>query len=627
MRQLCYYRDSVVHNNQRIIATLLLGNAETVVMKTRAKGGSVQIKSMSRDWVSFLEFTAPRRFPPEEVTYHLKMLQLYGDLCVGRNTLCIKILTSSDIGMCYEEAFLGLKDKNLEPRFRAAYCDVLLHLFVDVFPQSPQMTAFKRVWYTTKTDKLLGAEASASGLTRSQSKGTAKRIRNAIVGSSTDTIEADAKEGSLLQNISYDLDEGAEVMNQETEFENPTNLQQFLLGFLFDNHNTRMDNTQQQTLQPHFLVRVLVLMRKAFEFGIFKKKEPLMLTRLRAILEIIEERDYAGQPRTLDADHRAYLIATKREVLRMIDRFIDILQTTLFSSFLQRVARDVIEKNTDEFEAKEELAKALMENVEAIGGTEQFSATHEMTRGLVPVLLLQLHHEDPHLSRHALATMERVMLLQSKSGTLLRTLLHVQLLTRSKDKDFHAATLNKSSQLQQLTSASLDSSKLKQAIDIIEELADACEGDGEHDRAVNQRMFANMDLHGDILNVIQRPIEVDKSVGAKGRSQLLCACYKFLRAFVAGVPANQRAIHEQLNLIVSQMLLYADDGDVPHAITACLMEVFRNNVALCSSVTEKQLQPVLVLVLCKIFRLTWLSLSRCSSSTARTPLYSTSFAQ
>lgn len=44
----CFHHDSVVYNNQRRIAARLVDNADTIVMRTRAKGSSVEINSQSR---------------------------------------------------------------------------------------------------------------------------------------------------------------------------------------------------------------------------------------------------------------------------------------------------------------------------------------------------------------------------------------------------------------------------------------------------------------------------------------------------------------------------------------------------------------------------------------------------
>jgi hypothetical protein len=105
-------------------------------------------------------------------------------------------------------------------------------------------------------------------------------------------------------------------------------------------------------------------------------------------------------------------------------------------------------------------------------------------------------------------------------------------------------------------------------------------------------MLCNMGVHEDVLSVVQRPIEADKSVGPKGRSAVLCACYGFLRAFVRKNPVNQHLVYEQMDFMLSQMLLYAKDGDVPRAITECLAEVYRDNVPLCTLVSEQSLMPV-----------------------------------
>jgi len=618
-RTWCYFRGAVVHNNQRMIAHALLEHADTVVMRTRAKGSQVQIKSMSREWVQILEFTAPRRFPEEEVNYQLAMLSLYSDLCVGRNTTCINILTSTNIGMSYEEAFVCLKTNGLEPRFRAAYCDILVHLFVDIFPHSPHGTAFKRVWYSSKTDKLLGKESTGTITSSGIHHGHGHHHE-----ASLDTAR------QQLAEVNMDLEQGT---NTQTKFPNPNNLTEFLLDYIFDQYNTRLDSTQQASRQPHFLLRVMVLLRKSFEFNFFKKMESHVMTRIREILSIAEDSDHNGQRRQLDSEHRALLVSIKREALRIVDRYVDLLESSLFGSYLSKMARDVLDRptyitnRTGENDAKAELARTLIalsrpQNEgretgdplleELAGGNTnsgatgdvgegdsdmlEFTASHEATRGLVPILLSQLHHEDAAVTQHSLDLIQRAMRLQNKSASLVKALSRVQLLTRSKDKDYHGQVLNRTQQMLALASAELNAKKLEELVAIIDELATACDESDDPNADVNitnQRMFYNTGLHEDILNIVQRPIEADKSVGPKGRSAVLCACYGFLRAFVRLNTPNQHVLYEQMDFMLSQMLLYAKDGDVPRAIAGCLVEIFRDNKALCGLITEQHLRPVL----------------------------------
>lgn len=195
----------------------------------------------------------------------------------------------------------------------------------------------------------------------------------------------------------------------------------------------------------------------------------------------------------------------------------------------------------------------------------------------------------------SLSLVQRIMRLQNKPAALVKLLSRVQILTRTKDKEFHSNVVQRAQRMLQLASEQLNAKKLEELIGIIDELADACTDESNEVTDTNtlvQRMFCNMGLHQDVLSIVMRPIEADKSVGPKGRSAVLCACYGFLKAFVRHNPDNQHLLYEQMDFMLSQMLLYARDVDVPRAIAECLTEVYRDNVELCSLVSEQSLRPV-----------------------------------
>src|SRR5690606_2989589 len=104
--------------------------------------------------------------------------------------------------------------------------------------------------------------------------------------------------------------------------------------------------------------------------------------------------------------------------------------------------------------------------------------------------------------------------------------------------------------LRGLASAPLNQANLEQLLRTLGEFADACERsatDGDTHR-ISQELLRNIGFHLDVLAIMQLPMDVDKAVGDRGRSKLLCACYNFFRAFVAGNARNQAKLAEHLDL-------------------------------------------------------------------------------
>lgn len=537
------------------------------------------------------------------------MLRLYSALCVGRNTTSVNLLTKpGGVGLSYEESFPCLKDSQLDPRFRAAYCDVLLHVFTDVYGQSTKKT-FCTTWACSKDPTLIAF---------------ASTIRSINV-----------------DELQYDYQETPEALQKQTRFPNPGNLQEFLLGYLFESRNFRMDNTQQNTQQPQLLLRVIMLVRRSFEFGIFKNAESLLLARVRALLGVSEDADHTGAPRSLDAKHKAILVRIKLELVRMVSRFVDLLHMSLFSSFLEmRAVREVLANSRNERDAKRLLAIALggtdatdsavygehgdesEEPGRFYAGVASMSICHADTRGLVEVLLDQLHHGDPTLSARSLGAVQRFMLLQNKAATLGLALHRSQLLLDAHDCSLYEECTKRQQELQHLANTALGKKEHSRLIAVLSQFTLACKGlrlsdvadlsdddssenddddifddndkDSDHEaRTVAQRMLFHIGIHEDLIDIVQRPLDAS-TLSDDAVTEILCAAYRCLAAFARGAGANQLFVRKHLDFMLGQMQLYGKRGDrsVPRAIVNCLSAVVRHNRALCLSISDQQLRPV-----------------------------------
>jgi hypothetical protein len=306
-----------------------------------------------------------------------------------------------------KECFTNLKEQQLDPKFRAVYCKNLLHIFVDVFPQSTEVTAFKLVWYrvATKSGKLTGADSAST-------------------------------------NQVYTIEEDAEASKSNFKYSNPSNVQEFLLNYIFDKYAFRFDQQQIQTGQPHLLLHIMKFARVAFQFGIFKKKEAAVVPRLREILDIDPDHDHTGKPRILGDELHQVLVQIKHEVLSMVERFYEIKDNTI----LAKEVKQLTKAPTEEM-AKRQLQDQLLRKYSAD------DITHRDPMGLSGVLLRLLNHEDSVLTSRAIRLLKRVSLRNSDSANLLKLLPRISVLTKKQDKDARVKIENKLLTLQHLTSA------------------------------------------------------------------------------------------------------------------------------------------------------------------------------
>jgi hypothetical protein len=273
------------------------------------------------------------------------------------------------------------------------------------------MTGFKSVWYrvATKTGKLTGADSDADATT------------NQVY-----LLEEDPNAGTVFK------------------YPKASNIQEFLLDYIFDTYAFRMDRQQVQTGQPRLLLQIMIFARVAFQFGIFKKKEANMASRLREILGIDPDRDHTGKPRSLGDELHRILIQIKHEVLGMLERLYDMQDNT----FLAKEIKLLSKAPTEEM-AKRQLQEQFLQKY------SDDDITYKDPMELSGVLLRLLKHEDAQLTSRALKLLKRVALRNSPSAILLKLLPHISILTKKQDKEAHAKFETKLLNLQHLTSAKM----------------------------------------------------------------------------------------------------------------------------------------------------------------------------
>lgn len=293
---LCKCGETILASNQRLIARTLVAHKE-IVPKRKVSGNNVEIKVRGpsnnkgkRKWMNIVEFgkmiesSLSQSYSAtniqqqmrnnfmescnNEVHFFRSLLLLVAVLCEGRNYTTLSLLRN-ELSITYEELFLCLKNRHLIPLLRTAYCKCYDHLLADLYPQNERKTQFKRVWCTA--DK-------------------SQQHDNKNMPTSQDS--------SILWNPLYTLepdDEPLKDAESQVRFKNPSDLQEFLLDYLFDESTFRFEPQQLHTGQPYFLYQFMILLRKSFYFGFFRRKERLLLPKLCEIL-LLDPQNYGSEP-------------------------------------------------------------------------------------------------------------------------------------------------------------------------------------------------------------------------------------------------------------------------------------------------------------------------------------------
>eukprot|EP01125_Pyxidicula_operculata_P015457 TRINITY_DN5248_c0_g1_i1.p1 TRINITY_DN5248_c0_g1~~TRINITY_DN5248_c0_g1_i1.p1 ORF type:complete len:2660 (+),score=527.09 TRINITY_DN5248_c0_g1_i1:28-8007(+) len=593
-----YDKQGVIHNNQEAIALLLKHNADKVVIKMKKQSQNILVESREKGWVHILEFTAPRKFPEDEVKFLCVLLSLYANLSKGRNTKCITILSESpEIGLNYALAFACLREQNLIPSYRAVFCDILLNAFVDTYPQTSSVTAMQKIWYNLNTNEESNGKSSKyEDEDKANPQLPATLVGVKIVKSADET----------LNDVHYDIPQPNK--DQPTKFPNPGNLTEFSLDYVCDNYNTRFDDMQRSSNQPQLLARVMILTRYCFFFGFFKHCEATLIQRLIGILDIHPDYDHHNNPRQLDPSDIKLLITVKSEAMIIINRYISMQISKLFYQFMKYFSSFHAGEFTTETHVKNEMLKILSAKVEdEIVNPNQnypaFFSIQEFIRNITTVLLKQLHHHDSVLTDQSLRLLKRVVRLENRWASLITVLKKVTILTTAKRLKVKTKMTRISQEVIQNAASVIDNKKFQKTIDSLFELSELCEVDGQDNEKSNfeknQSLLYNMGFHEEVLDIIRRPISEGPDFPKKGKSQIISACYGFLRSFVRNNPRNQSAIYPHHEFMIHQMLLYRNYsrfGEVSRDIARTIIEIFRDNEQFCSNVSERHLMPFITMI-------------------------------
>jgi hypothetical protein len=543
---MCRYKGSVIHNNQKMIG-VLLSSAPTIIPVTKYSNNSVEIKIHTRaEPIYLLDFVWNYK-EKGEVHLFFWLLQLYCELCADRNFACINILTK-ELKLDYEECFANLKEQQLEPRFRAAYCRIMMNIFIDIVPQSAETTALKRVWYRQAPKE----------------------------GSKMSGDPADVK-----TNRVYMLEEDPNA-EKTFKYPKPSNIQEFLLDYIFDQYNFRMDRQQQQTGQPRLLGVIMTFARMAFEFGFFKKRENILMPRFAEVLDIDPDRDHTGKPRQLPDEFNKILTQIKHDVLSIVERYFDMQDNTSLSAEIKQLTKATEEK------VKRQMHDVFRKRFES----EQL--TWQDPLKLSQVLLRILRHDDSVLTSRALGLLKRLVLRSSNSAVLLKLLPRIQILTKKQDMEAHGRFEMKLVELAGNTCMKLRESMIDTVLDILEEFTQACVDSASN--AQHQKMFFNMKAHEEIINIIRRPLEPFDEKAAGMVNLIIIRCYYFLREFCANNRSNQEVMFDNVEFMINQLILYKNTPDVPEAIMETIVAIFKDNIALCRRVTERIVLPFINII-------------------------------
>ena len=142
LKTVCKYKGDGLSVNQEKIHELLFENAETykkaiIITTTRQDNKRLWISMKAQEGLGenylLLDDCCEEKSPYEkEIDYFVSLLDLFADMCAGRNYVCNETIRE---WFPIKSLRYNIWNKNLHKEIRAAFCRLLLNLYIDSYPR------------------------------------------------------------------------------------------------------------------------------------------------------------------------------------------------------------------------------------------------------------------------------------------------------------------------------------------------------------------------------------------------------------------------------------------------------------------------------------------------------------
>ena len=543
--------------------------------------------------------------PAKDREYFLTIVRLCANLCVGANETTVPHIANV---IPYEIACACVKARNLPSQLRGAFCDILLHAFVDIAPHS---------------------EINYINLTRVWSDLTSK--------SSQPHVNFD-----INSNYDYSI------------------IKRFVMQYIKANTVQVVNNADENALT----LTVLILLRKMFSFGFFYNLEemcelslPLVhlldgrtdvmtLTKGPQMSDGRKPRNLSGslnppaigdRPERFEKNDKTWIVMeTKLEICRILEMMcdirLDLRLTEILYIYKVKVEEEELRKSNDHdpnayrsavlpansptftptkiklskeslrrINSRKEIVKHTKEvkNISAVDlmktKIEKCFRLLDLNRRnlLIPVLLDLLHYRYPDLAASAAQLLIRQFFQRSE---VKKSLYSVQILISSANVETYQRAKGQVERLQKLTTFK-DSSgerviqveELDEIKSLLLDLTSLCsKNDGSENNPEHQRILANADAHEAVVRMLRIPLSRFPDPDGNGvfmREDLITECFTFLAKLCSNHPGNQTILFQHLELFLQFLT-------VNTVVGVCIKEIFLNNRTLCAQVSETQVRAI-----------------------------------
>eukprot|EP01133_Synstelium_polycarpum_P012800 gene12800-15021_t len=622
--ELCVCGGRPIVKNQQYLCDLLLEKRPGLLLHTRVSQ-QVEIEVSPGRWMAMAEFMS--RGDEKTQHYFEQSLALYAAVARGRNYNGIRL---SGQFASYKECFVCLKDETLPYGLRGIYTNLVLHVFMDCYPQK----AYAKINYVWNP---LNSDEPPISLSLGRNKGVSSseqlRAGGAISTGNSGTIGV-----SGVSAVQADDDIFSTFCHAEPiHITDPSNISQFLMNYVLRPENFTWNsmyssNITLQRPQWGFFHKILIAVKYAFKFGFFKRKERLLLNRLKDILELqsVDTTKHSqmdlgrtmGGSRLLE-DDSSILVAIKVEILHILHIMLSLQKKTVLETFLYEMSKN------DQIQAASATAPPddnTETNVKRLLVTKlDATVTHKqpMTQknDFVNNMFGLLKHENNQLTSLVLSLLSRVYKYQNFYAQLYNPVQKLMILPHAGQHHTYQQALKR---MEEMTKCCSNPLTTMDTDDVMRNLAYFIHLCTSPDKAIkHQTMLRVMGMHKRIFGVLKMGCSLDELFDERGEvylalntahlggssgvpatadttasrthqscfvAKIFRSCYEFLRVFCRGNPTNQALLYHHTEFLIGHLIRY---GNIFGTVET-LMEIFKDNITLCVAFGESPYLKLLV---------------------------------
>ncbi|EFA86157.1 inositol 1,4,5-trisphosphate receptor-like protein [Heterostelium album PN500] len=576
LSEICVCNNKPIVKNQQYLCDHLLEKNTDLLLKTRVTS-QVEIEVKPGQWMSMADFMS--KGDEKTQRYFEQSLSLYANVSRGRNYNGIRLVGQF---ASYKECFLCLKDENLPYTLRGSYTNVVIHKDMDCDPQKPyakityfwnpldQTNAIEQqrqstLGRNTKSSDTIRQHGSVNGTNNltgnnSNSNNNNNNSNNSNNNSNFGSYNNNNNSLASMNGFGYynnningsnmalassggggedDIFTMFPPMTEPLHVSDPSNISQFLMNYVLRPENFSWglmysSNISLQRPQWGFFHKILIAANYAFKFGFFKRKERILLNRLKDILEVQSSDASGGEVQSTDLgrtmggsrlleDDSSILVAIKIEILQILHQMLSLQKKAIFEQFLNEMSLNEQVQQTannrssslDVTDSEEQIKRLLINKLDGTALNSQKPMPNHRNP-FISTLFAQLKHENNILTSLVLSFLNRIYKYQNGYAQLYHPIRKLMILPAANvSNNIYSQSIKKMEEITKCCSNLLTNNETEEVLKILAYFIHMCEA-GDAKAQKNQNMLKVIGIHKRIIGILKMGCTLENLVDERG---------------------------------------------------------------------------------------------------------------